>query len=155
MTHILDSRIRKKRIHLYWSIIVFVDSLWIHYQGREITMYAVFPMNKLWFHDLFRVFTINSLSLTRIHDGSIILSENSELIYYLFCILIYYFSHEFHNFFAKFILHSQFDSQINNEFAIFERSHCSNIFSVKIIWINYQSVNLLWIHYRYRQLTMY
>ena len=101
-------------------------------------MFALCPVNKLWIHDLFRELTINSLSLTRIHDGSITLSANSELIYYLFCILIYYVSHEFHNFFAKSILHSQFDSQINNEFAIFERNHCSNIFSVKNIWINYQ-----------------
>ena len=63
-------------------IIFYANSQWI----REKTIFTIFFAKSLWIHTLFRKFTVNSLSVTRIYYESIYISVNSLWLHYMFII---------------------------------------------------------------------
>ena len=129
---------------------------------------SIFTLNPLCFSE----FTLNSLSVSRIHYGSIFVFANSLWICYLFRYLTFNsLSISWNNYlFTIFSANSLLIHYLSNEFSIdffsFSRSKSDLIF-FRVITINslsYPRIHsdstfvlayILWFHYRFRQLTLY
>ena len=115
------------RIH-YEFIIFFFNSFWIQYKFTIFTRiyyeFTIFFANPLWFHNLFREFVMNSLSLPRIYyDFTILTQTHYEFSFFSWiCYELTILRAKtpwIHNLHREFRMNPLYFSRINYEFTRF------------------------------------